>query len=57
MDKVYLTEIQPDGSFKAVDRLERTRPVQSSFSCPPQSISGGDTKPQELPPGANISAP
>ena len=24
MDKVYLTVIQPDGSFKAVDRLERT---------------------------------
>jgi ABC-type branched-subunit amino acid transport system substrate-binding protein len=29
MDKIYLTVIQTDGRFKAVDRLERKIPVQS----------------------------
>jgi ABC-type branched-subunit amino acid transport system substrate-binding protein len=56
MDKVYLTVIQADGSFKAVDRLERTTPVQSDCSCPP-TMSGIDTKSRELPPGADVPKP
>src|SRR5215467_12338152 len=44
MDKVYLTVIQTDGSFKAVDRLERATPVQSGCSCPPKTMSSIDTR-------------
>jgi branched-chain amino acid transport system substrate-binding protein len=53
MDKVYLTVIQPDGSFKAVDRLEQTVPVRSGCSCPP-TISSIDTRSHELPGDADV---
>jgi branched-chain amino acid transport system substrate-binding protein len=57
MDKVYLTVIQPDGSFKTVDRLERTIPVRSGCSCPPRTMSNIDTRSHELPAGADVSKP
>jgi len=57
MDKVYLTVIQPDGSFKAVDRLERTIPVRSGCSCPPRTMSNIDTRSHELPAGADVPRP
>ncbi len=53
MDNVYLTVIQPDGSFKAVDRLEPTAPIQSGCSCPP-TMSSVDTRSHELPAGADV---
>jgi branched-chain amino acid transport system substrate-binding protein len=53
MDKVYLTVIQPDGSFKAVDRLEKTVSVRSGCSCPP-TISSIDTRSHELPAEADV---
>lgn len=53
MDKVFLTVIQADGSFKAVDRLERTIPVLSDCSCPPKTMPRIDTRSQELPAGAD----
>jgi branched-chain amino acid transport system substrate-binding protein len=54
MDKVYLTVIQADGSFKAVDRLERTIPVLSDCSCPSKTMRRIDTRSQELPAGADV---
>jgi len=57
MDKVYLTVIQTDGSFKAVDRLERATPVQSGCSCPPKTMSSIDTRSHELPPGTAVPKP
>jgi ABC-type branched-subunit amino acid transport system substrate-binding protein len=54
MDKVYLTVIQTDGSFKAVDRLERTTPTRSDCSCPPRTMPSIDTKSPELPAGADV---
>jgi branched-chain amino acid transport system substrate-binding protein len=50
LDKVYLTVIQPDGSFKAVDRLEPV-PIQS---CPPKTISSVDERSHELPAGGEV---
>jgi branched-chain amino acid transport system substrate-binding protein len=54
MDKVYLTVIQTDGSFKAVDRLERTIPVRSDCSCPPKTMSSINTRSNELPAGTEV---
>ena len=54
MDKVYLTVIQTDGSFKAVDQLERTTPTRSDCSCPPRTMPSIDTKSPELPAGADV---
>jgi branched-chain amino acid transport system substrate-binding protein len=54
MDKVYLTVIQTDGSFKAVDRLERTTSIRSDCSCPPKTLTSIDTKSHELPAGADV---
>jgi len=51
-DKVYLTVIQPDGSFKQVDRLERKVYVGSGCSCPPTTMSSVDTTSHESPAGA-----
>jgi ABC-type branched-subunit amino acid transport system substrate-binding protein len=56
-DKVYLTVIQTDGSFKAVDRLERTTPIRSDCSCPPKTMPSIDTKSHELPAGADVPKP
>ena len=53
-DKVYLTVIQTDGSFKAVDRLERTNPIRSDCSCRPKTMPSIDTKSHELPAGADV---
>jgi hypothetical protein len=57
MDKVYLTVIQTDGSFKAVDRLERTTLVRSGCSCPPKTMSGIDRRSHEPPAGADVAKP
>ena len=54
MDRVFLTVIQADGSFKAVDRLEGTIPVLSDCAGPTKST---DTRSQELPAGADASKP
>jgi len=54
MDRVFLTVIQADGSFKAVDRLEGGIPVLSDCACPTKST---DTRSQELPAGADASKP
>src|SRR5262245_2572969 len=49
MDEIFHTVIQTDGSFKAVDRLERTAPIRSDCSCPPKTMPSIDTKSHELP--------
>jgi ABC-type branched-subunit amino acid transport system substrate-binding protein len=53
LDKVYLTVIQPDESFKAVDRLEPV-PIQAGCSCPPPTMSSLDARSHDLPAGAEI---
>jgi branched-chain amino acid transport system substrate-binding protein len=57
MDKVYLTVIQADGSFKAVDRLERATTLRSGCSCPPKTMPSIDARSHELPTGADVSKP
>ncbi len=51
MDKVFLTVIQADGSFKAVDRLERTIPAASVCADPKKTIPSTDMRSQEVPAG------
>ena len=55
MDKVYLTVIQAGGTFKAVDRLERTIPGVSECADPEKTIPSTDTRSQELPAGTDGS--
>jgi branched-chain amino acid transport system substrate-binding protein len=56
LDKVYLTVIQANGSFKAVDTLEPV-PIQSGCSCTPGTMSSVDTRSHELPAGAELAKP
>jgi len=55
MDKVFLTVIQGDGSFKAVDRLERTIPAASVCADPKKTIPSTDMRSHESPAGGDGS--